>query len=45
VKGLEFEHAVIVEYPGMTKEDWYVALTRATHSVTVLSSSKWVTPL
>ena len=45
VKGLEFEHAVIVEYPGMTKEDWYVALTRATHSVTVLSSSKWVTPV
>ncbi|GHA61986.1 hypothetical protein GCM10008927_29340 [Amylibacter ulvae] len=39
LKGLEFEHVVIVEYAGMTKEDWYVALTRATKSVTVLSSS------
>jgi DNA helicase-2/ATP-dependent DNA helicase PcrA len=39
LKGLEFEHVVIVEYEGMTKEDWYVALTRATKSVIVLSSS------
>lgn len=39
LKGLEFEHVIIVEYDGMTKEDWYVALTRATKSVTVLSSS------
>lgn len=39
LKGLEFEHVVIVEYDGMTKEDWYVALTRATKSVTVLSAS------
>jgi hypothetical protein len=39
LKGLEFEHVVIVEYAGMTKEDWYVALTRATKSVIVLSSS------
>ncbi|WP_300019783.1 UvrD-helicase domain-containing protein [uncultured Roseobacter sp.] len=38
LKGLEFEHVIIVEYDGMTKEDWYVALTRATKSVTVLSS-------
>ncbi|MEP1327113.1 UvrD-helicase domain-containing protein [Pseudophaeobacter sp.] len=39
LKGLEFEHVIIVEYDGMTKEDWYVALTRATKSVTVLSAS------
>lgn len=37
LKGLEFEHVIIVEYDGMTKEDWYVALTRATQTVTVLS--------
>ncbi|AXI49291.1 DNA/RNA helicase (plasmid) [Sulfitobacter sp. SK012] len=43
LKGLEFEHVVIVEYEGMTKEDWYVALTRATKSVIVLSSSAVVT--
>lgn len=39
LKGLEFEHVVIVEYAGMTKEDWYVALTRATKSVIILSSA------
>ncbi|SFR35147.1 DNA helicase-2 / ATP-dependent DNA helicase PcrA [Yoonia tamlensis] len=42
LKGLEFEHVIIVEYDGMTKEDWYVALTRATRSVTVLSSQSKV---
>lgn len=42
LKGLEFEHVIIVEYDGMTKEDWYVALTRATQSVTVLSSQSQV---
>lgn len=39
LKGLEFEHVIIIEYYGMIKEDWYVALTRATKSVTVLSAS------
>lgn len=42
LKGLEFEHVIIVEYDEMTKEDWYVALTRATKSVTVLSSQPQV---
>lgn len=45
VKGLEFEHAIIVEYPGMTKADWYVALTRATKTVTVLSASPTINPV
>lgn len=39
LKGLEFEHVIIVEHDGMTREDWYVALTRATKSVIVLSRS------
>lgn len=43
LKGLEFEHVIIVEYDGMTKEDWYVALTRATNSVTVLSGRPKIT--
>lgn len=37
VKGLEFEHAIVVHSPNMNRKDWYVALTRATQSVTVLS--------
>lgn len=44
MKGLEFEHAVIIEQPNMTKEHWYVALTRATQSITVLSPAPMVTP-
>jgi DNA helicase-2/ATP-dependent DNA helicase PcrA len=40
VKGLEFEHAVIVHSPNMSHKDWYVALTRATQSVKVLSPSQ-----
>lgn len=43
LKGLEFEHVVIVQHEGMTREDWYVALTRATKSVTVLSWSSQIT--
>jgi DNA helicase IV len=30
VKGLEFDHAVIIHTDSMSRKDWYVALTRAT---------------
>lgn len=40
VKGLEFEHAVIVHSENMGRRDWYVALTRATHTVTILAPKK-----
>ena len=36
VKGLEFDHAVIIHANNMSRKDWYVALTRATTSVTIL---------
>jgi hypothetical protein len=39
VKGLEVDHVIIIEYADMTREDWYVALTRAMKSVIVLSQS------
>lgn len=45
VKGLEFDHAVIVHADNMTRKDWYVALTRATTSVTILSPSECFSPL
>jgi DNA helicase-2/ATP-dependent DNA helicase PcrA len=41
LKGLEFDHSVIVEATTMNRKDWYVALTRATTSVTVLSSEEY----
>lgn len=44
VKGLEFEHAVVVHADNMTKKDWYVALTRATTTLTILSPSERFAP-
>ncbi len=44
VKGLEFDHAVIIQSDNMSRKDWYVALTRATTSVTILSSSESISP-
>lgn len=37
LKGLEFDHVVITPEACKTRFDWYVALTRATQSVKVLS--------
>lgn len=37
VKGLEFEHAVVIHADNMSRKDWYVALTRATTSLTIIS--------
>jgi hypothetical protein len=41
LKGLEFDHSVIIQAASMNRKDWYVALTRATTSVTVLSSEEY----
>jgi len=38
VKGLEFDHAVIVQSANMSAKDWYVALTRATKTIRIVSS-------
>lgn len=43
VKGLEFDRAVVVGTPEMSKQDWYVALTRATKCMTILSASRRIT--
>jgi hypothetical protein len=44
VKGLEFAHSVVVHSPNMNKKDWYVALTRATHTLTVLAPKRVFIP-
>jgi DNA helicase-2/ATP-dependent DNA helicase PcrA len=44
VKGLEFDHAVIIHASNMTRKDWYVALTRATTSLVILSTSECISP-
>ncbi|MDO9527959.1 MAG: AAA family ATPase [Syntrophales bacterium] len=44
VKGLEFDHTIIIYDGNMSIKDWYVALTRATTSVTILSPSEYISP-
>ncbi|MDZ5450481.1 UvrD-helicase domain-containing protein [Labrys sedimenti] len=44
VKGLEFANAVVVHSPNMNRKDWYVALTRATHTLMILAPQKKFTP-
>jgi DNA helicase-2/ATP-dependent DNA helicase PcrA len=43
-KGLEFDHSVVVHASKMTNKDWYVALTRATRSVRVISPETQIIP-
>jgi DNA helicase IV len=44
VKGLEFVNVIVVHSPHMNRRDWYVAVTRATHSLKVLSPQKRFSP-
>lgn|SRR5882724_2295183 len=44
VKGLEFANVVVVHSPNMSRKDWYVALTRATHTLKVLAPQKRFSP-
>jgi DNA helicase-2/ATP-dependent DNA helicase PcrA len=45
VKGLEFDHAIIVDVDSFKRNDLYVALTRASRSVTVISESCILNPI
>jgi len=44
VKGLEFDHAIIVDADGLSRKNLYVALTRPMRSLTILSRSQKITP-
>jgi AAA domain len=44
VKGLEFAHAIVIHADSMTRKDWYVALTRATTGLTILSPLEQIVP-
>ena len=39
VKGLEYDHAIVLEAESMTSKDLYVALTRGAKSVTIVTVS------
>lgn len=44
VKGLEFDHTIILDADGMDTKDLYVALTRGARSLTVFSRNLTITP-
>jgi DNA helicase-2/ATP-dependent DNA helicase PcrA len=39
VKGLQFDHAIIVAPEKLSRNDLYVALTRASRTITVVSAT------
>ena len=44
VKGLEFDHAIVLEADSLSKKELYVALTRGAKSLTIISSSIVLNP-
>jgi DNA helicase-2/ATP-dependent DNA helicase PcrA len=44
VKGLEFDHAIVLDADGMDAKDLYVALTRGARSLTIFSRDQTITP-
>ncbi|WP_193370085.1 UvrD-helicase domain-containing protein [Pelagibius marinus] len=44
VKGLEFDHALVIDAQGLDRKHLYVALTRPVRSLTILSSSPQFAP-
>lgn len=45
VKGLEFDHAIVLEADSLSKKELYVALTRGAKSLTIVSSSPTLSPV
>lgn len=44
VKGLEFDHAIVLDAPSLSRRELYVALTRGAKSLTVISSVPILNP-
>lgn len=44
VKGLEFDHAIILDASSLSKKELYVALTRGARSLTIISTNPVLTP-
>jgi len=44
VKGLEFDHAVVLDADEMNANNLYVALTRGAKTLTVVSKRRIITP-
>ena len=44
VKGLEFDHAIVLDAPSLSRKELYVALTRGAKSLTIVSSVTTLNP-
>lgn len=44
LKGLEFDHSIVLDATSLTKKDLYVALTRARKSITIISRNMILDP-
>jgi len=44
VKGLEFDHAIVLDAASLSKKELYVALTRGARSLTVISTNPVLNP-
>jgi AAA domain len=44
VKGLQFDSAVVLHTPNMTRRDWYVSLTRAIRRIRIITPTLRLTP-
>ena len=44
VKGQEYDHAIVLDASSLTKKDLYVALTRGSKSLTIISKSRILQP-
>lgn len=44
VKGLEFDHAIVLDAASLSKKELYVALTRGARSLTIVSTSSVLNP-
>jgi hypothetical protein len=45
VKGLEFQHAIVLDAASLTRNELYVALTRGSKSLKIISSKKQLCPV
>ena len=45
VKGLEFDHAIVLDAGSLARKELYVALTRGARSLTVISSTATLNPV
>jgi hypothetical protein len=44
VKGLEFDHAIVLDADSLSRKELYVAITRGANSLTIISSSAVLNP-